>query len=190
MRGPSRPDLTNPFTIVTFIRSFPVRCTCCRASPCNLVWHGNQSYTCKWLHRMGTAEQTFPPSIFVHSVLERERKRCCMISSHMCQPGLPDGFFSNTKVPIWVNFGGPEIEKCCYMYIMAVRNILQSFGIFYDHLVHFVFMWYIFSSLGITCTKKNLATLVPAGSIRRMYSWAQFFWVQSGWETAWMESVL
>jgi hypothetical protein len=22
-------------------------------------------------------------------------------------PGLPDGLFSNQKIPIWVNFGGP-----------------------------------------------------------------------------------
>jgi hypothetical protein len=29
---------------------------------------------------------------------------------------------------------------------------------FYDHLVHFVFIWYIFPAL-VSCTKKNLATL-------------------------------
>jgi hypothetical protein len=23
-----------------------------------------------------------------------------------CVPGLPDGLFSNQKIPIWVNFGG------------------------------------------------------------------------------------
>jgi hypothetical protein len=27
---------------------------------------------------------------------------------------------------------------------MAIRNSLWSFGIFNDHLVHFVFIWYIF----------------------------------------------
>jgi hypothetical protein len=26
--------------------------------------------------------------------------------------GLPDGLFSNQKIPIWVNFGVPEIKKC------------------------------------------------------------------------------
>jgi hypothetical protein len=32
-------------------------------------------------------------------------------------------------------------------------------GIFYDHLLHFVFTWYIFTVL-VSCTKKNLATLI------------------------------
>jgi hypothetical protein len=40
---------------------------------------------------------------------------------------------------------------------MTTWNISWRFGIFYDHLVHFVFIWYIFSGFG---TKKNLATLV------------------------------
>jgi hypothetical protein len=36
-----------------------------------------------------------------------------------------------------------------WIYFMAIWNILQTFGIFYDHLVHFVFIWSIFSSFGI-----------------------------------------
>jgi hypothetical protein len=32
---------------------------------------------------------------------------------------------------------------------MAIWNIVQTFGIFYDYLVHFVFIWYIFSGFGI-----------------------------------------
>jgi hypothetical protein len=43
-------------------------------------------------------------------------------------------------------------------YFMAIWNILQIFGIFYDHSVHFVFIWYIFPVL-VSFTKKNLATL-------------------------------
>jgi hypothetical protein len=35
---------------------------------------------------------------------------------------------------------------------------LWRFGIFYDHLVHFVFIWCIFPVL-VSSTKKNLATL-------------------------------
>jgi hypothetical protein len=27
-------------------------------------------------------------------------------------PYFGDGFFSNLKIPIWVNFEGPEIGKC------------------------------------------------------------------------------
>jgi hypothetical protein len=33
------------------------------------------------------------------------------------------------------------------MYFIAVWNICQTFGIFFDHLVHFVFIWYIFPVL-------------------------------------------
>jgi hypothetical protein len=42
---------------------------------------------------------------------------------------------------------------------MAIWNILQTLGTFYDHLVHFVFTWYIFP-VWVIFTKKNLATLV------------------------------
>jgi hypothetical protein len=42
---------------------------------------------------------------------------------------------------------------------MVIWNILQTFGIFYDHLVHFVLIWYIFPVL-VSCNKKNLAPLV------------------------------
>jgi hypothetical protein len=43
-------------------------------------------------------------------------------------------------------------------YFMAICNILCPFGIFYDHWVHIVFIWYIFPVL-VSCTKKSLATL-------------------------------
>jgi hypothetical protein len=45
------------------------------------------------------------------------------------------------------------------IYFMATWNILWTFGVFYDLLVHFVSIWYIFPVL-VSCTKKNLATLV------------------------------
>jgi hypothetical protein len=35
---------------------------------------------------------------------------------------------------------------------MAIWNILWTFGKFHDHLVHFVFIWYIFPVL-VSCTK-------------------------------------
>jgi hypothetical protein len=41
------------------------------------------------------------------------------------------------------------------IYYMAIWNILQEFGICYNHLVHFV---YFFTVL-VSCTNKNLATL-------------------------------
>jgi hypothetical protein len=39
---------------------------------------------------------------------------------------------------------------------MAIWNILQAFGIFYEHWDHFVFIFTIWAS----CIKKNLATLI------------------------------
>jgi hypothetical protein len=30
----------------------------------------------------------------------------------MSVPGLPDGFFSDQKIPLWVYFGGPWNGKC------------------------------------------------------------------------------
>jgi hypothetical protein len=38
---------------------------------------------------------------------------------------------------------------------MAVWNILRMFGIFYDHLVPFMFIWYIFSGFGIMYQEKS-----------------------------------
>jgi hypothetical protein len=60
----------------------------------------------------------------------------------------------------------PNLGKFCkalggkmLMYFMATWNILRTFGIFYDRWVHFVLVWYIFQVL-VSCTKKNLSTLV------------------------------
>jgi hypothetical protein len=47
---------------------------------------------------------------------------------------------------------------------MAMWNILQTFGIFYDHLVHFVFIWHILSGFGIMYQEKSGN---PAGDMRR-----------------------
>jgi hypothetical protein len=44
------------------------------------------------------------------------------------------------------------------IYFMAIWNILLIFGIFYDHLVHCVFIWYSFSGFGIM-HQEILATL-------------------------------
>jgi hypothetical protein len=43
------------------------------------------------------------------------------------------------------------MRKCKYIF----WNILRIFGIFYDHLVHFVFIWYIFSGFGIMHLEKS-----------------------------------
>jgi hypothetical protein len=57
------------------------------------------------------------------------------------KPGLPDGLFSNQKSQFLKNFLGLRMEnvyKC-----MAIWTIVWIFGIFYDHLEHFVFICYI-----------------------------------------------
>jgi hypothetical protein len=41
------------------------------------------------------------------------------------------------------------------IYYMAIWNILLIFEIFYDRLVHFVLIWYIFSSFGIMLQEKS-----------------------------------
>jgi hypothetical protein len=41
------------------------------------------------------------------------------------------------------------------IYYIAIWNILQEFVIFYDHLVHFVFICYIFSVFGIMYQEKS-----------------------------------
>jgi hypothetical protein len=50
------------------------------------------------------------------------------------------------------------------IYIMPIWNILQIFVIFYNHLVHFMFIWYIFPVF-VSCTKKNLATQLASGGM-------------------------
>jgi hypothetical protein len=42
-----------------------------------------------------------------------------------------------------------------YIYFMSVCNILRTFGTFYDHLVHLVFIWYILSGFGIMYQEKS-----------------------------------
>jgi hypothetical protein len=41
------------------------------------------------------------------------------------------------------------------IYFKAIWNILQEFGIFDYHLVHFGFIWYVFSGLGIKFQEKS-----------------------------------
>jgi hypothetical protein len=80
--------------------------------------------------------------------------------------GLPDGLFSNRKIQILENFGGYQMEKCCY--------ILCPFGIFYghlayicDHLVHIVSIWYIFS--GFVVPRKIWEPWITCAEILTFY---------------------
>jgi hypothetical protein len=51
------------------------------------------------------------------------------------EAGLPDGIFSNQKMPIWVNFGGPWNGKVWHTYSLAIWNILLPFSKVYGHMV-------------------------------------------------------
>jgi hypothetical protein len=91
-------------------------------------------------------------------------------------PGLPDGFFSDQKLPIWVYFGGPWNGKCCYLYILVIGNIWQQLGIFYGHLVILRSFGIYFPAL-VYCTKKNLATLLKPCGLED--------WNKCRWKTQW-----
>jgi hypothetical protein len=66
---------------------------------------------------------------------------------------LPDGFFSNQKSKFGQILEGLRMKNVDIFW--AIWNILRMCGIFYDRLVHFVFIWYIFSGFGIMYPEKS-----------------------------------
>jgi hypothetical protein len=66
---------------------------------------------------------------------------------------LPDGFFQ-TKNPNMGKFWR-ALDWKIIVYFMAIWNILCPIGIFCIHMVHFVFIWYIFSGFGIMYQEKS-----------------------------------
>jgi hypothetical protein len=58
---------------------------------------------------------------------------------------------------IWVNFGGLWNGKGCYVYSLAIWNMVLPFGTLYGHFVHSTSIWYILRILvystyfGILC---------------------------------------
>jgi hypothetical protein len=42
-----------------------------------------------------------------------------------------------------------------FTYFIAIWNILRTFGKFYGHLVHYMFIWYIFAGFGIKDHEKS-----------------------------------
>jgi hypothetical protein len=48
---------------------------------------------------------------------------------------------------------------------MSIWNILWRLGLFNDHSVHFVFMWYIFYRFGIMHQEKSGNSAVVTGSV-------------------------
>jgi hypothetical protein len=66
---------------------------------------------------------------------------------------LPDGLFSHQKSQFEKNFEDLRLQKVDIFYVHL--EYLWTFVIFYDHSVHFVFIWYIFSSFGIRHQEKS-----------------------------------
>jgi hypothetical protein len=50
--------------------------------------------------------------------------------------------------------------------LMAIRKILQTFGIFYGNFANLGAVWYI-SPILVYCVKKNLATLIAVNAAKR-----------------------
>jgi hypothetical protein len=66
------------------------------------------------------------------------------LTDHSLNAGLPDGIFSNRKIPIWVNFGG---------HILWLFGQLPALWFSLCPYMSFVVIWYSFLA-------KNLATLL------------------------------
>jgi preprotein translocase subunit SecY len=56
------------------------------------------------------------------------------------------------------------LEGKIVIYFMAILNILRTFGIFYNHLVHFMFIWFIFFGFGIMYQEQSGNPVVLARS--------------------------
>jgi hypothetical protein len=47
------------------------------------------------------------------------------------------------------------LDQKMSIYFTAIWNILQTLGIFFDHLEHFLLIWYIFPGFGILHQKNS-----------------------------------
>jgi hypothetical protein len=99
------------------------------------------SLPCRQSRRGDQHSSTNFPLLQPHHGIRILNRGCQMVSFHTKNSNLGKSWrASDGKILI---------------YFMAIWNTLRTFGIFYDHLVHFVFIWYIFPAL-VSCTKKNL----------------------------------
>jgi hypothetical protein len=69
------------------------------------------------------------------------KQGCQMVSFQTKNPNL--GTFLKT------------LDGKMFIYFMAIWNILRTFGKLYDHLVHFLSIWYTFSGFVITYQQKS-----------------------------------
>jgi hypothetical protein len=74
----------------------------------------------------------------------------CMSVSLGCQM-----VYFRTKNPNLWKFSSAFLDWKLLIYFTTIWSILQTFGIFYDHLVRFVFFWYIFAGYCIIYQEKS-----------------------------------
>jgi hypothetical protein len=67
-----------------------------------------------------------------------------------------------------------------FTYFIATWNILRKFWVFYDHLVHFVFIWYIFFGFGIMHQEKSGN---PASGKKTRMAFSAENWSRKNWLT-------
>jgi hypothetical protein len=73
---------------------------------------------------------------------------------NVARPGLPDGLFSDQKSLLGYILEGLRLQNvdifyCHLEFFTDIWVILLPFITFCVHLVHFVFIWYIFTGFGI-----------------------------------------
>jgi hypothetical protein len=94
----------------------------------------------RWLALSSTERGSRHESLILVGFLSAETKISCHKKASW--PGLPDGTFSNRKIPIWVNFGR-SCNGRCVIYLLISWYVYWSVGMFIDQLVYFVAIWYI-----------------------------------------------
>jgi hypothetical protein len=68
-----------------------------------------------------------------------------------CVTGLPDGLNQNPHLGIFCR----DLDWKLSIYLTSIWDILRTFGVLNVHLVHFVFIWYIFLGFGIMYQEKS-----------------------------------
>jgi hypothetical protein len=66
---------------------------------------------------------------------------------------LPDALFSNQKPNLGKFWSALDWKML--IYVMAICDILRTLGILFDHLVHIVFFWCIFSGFSFMYQEKS-----------------------------------
>jgi hypothetical protein len=87
-----------------------------------------------WICRPANLFVCLVTAALKQNMYEKEIPFCCCQTIFFGQDyRVTRWFVFKPQIPIWVNFGGPLNDKCCY--------ILWSFGIFYGHLALCMATW-------------------------------------------------